>query len=118
MTDHIARHRKLMASFGSLNKAQPSAMEGFGRLHRGALAEGALSRKTKELIALAIAVTQHCDGCISIHAHDAVHAGATVEEADEVMAVAVLMGGGPAAVYAAEAREAIAAFVAELGDRS
>lgn len=110
MTDHVARYRQLMAAFGSLNHAQPEAMEGFGRLHRGALAEGALARKTKELMALVIAVTQHCDGCITIHAHDAIHAGATLEEIDEAVAVAVLMGGGPAAVYGAQAREAAVAF--------
>lgn len=111
MTDHIARHRKLMRGFGDLNRVQPDAMEGFGHLHRGAVADGALSRKTKELAALAIAVTQHCDGCITIHSHDAVRAGATAQEVDEILAVAILMGGGPAAVYAAEARDATAAFL-------
>ncbi len=110
MDDHSSRYKELMAGFRDLNEVQPAAMDGFGRLHRGALADGALTRKNKELMALAIAVAQRCGDCVSIHAHDAIHAGATEDEVAEAVAVAVLMGGGPAAVYGAKAREAAAEF--------
>jgi len=74
------------------------------------MTEGALSARTKELIALAIAITVRCDGCIAYHVHDAVHAGATRGEIVEAIGVAVLMGGGPSAIYGAEALEALEQF--------
>jgi AhpD family alkylhydroperoxidase len=88
----------------------PGPMSGFGQLHRHAVAEGALSTKVKELIALGIGIAARCDGCIAYHVHDALRAGATRKEIVEAIGVAVLMGGGPAAVYGAEAFEALSQF--------
>ncbi|MFE0252355.1 carboxymuconolactone decarboxylase family protein [Streptomyces sp. NPDC059010] len=51
-----------------LRKAIPQVYEGYRQLHDSALAAGALDAKTKELIALAIAVSKECDGCIAAHA--------------------------------------------------
>jgi AhpD family alkylhydroperoxidase len=62
-----------------------------------------LDTKTKELIALAIAVSKECDGCIAAHAHAAVPYGATPQEAAEAIGVTFLMNGGPATVYGARA---------------
>jgi len=93
-----------------LGKEIPGTMGGFNQLHRKAMTEGALSARTKELIALAIAITVRCDGCIAYHVHDAVHAGATRGEIVEAIGVAVLMGGGPSAIYGAEALEALEQF--------
>ncbi len=67
------------------------------------MAEGAVSAKHKELIALAIGVTQRCSGCIGFHIKALQKLGATRQELDEMLAVAVYMGGGPALMYAAEA---------------
>jgi AhpD family alkylhydroperoxidase len=50
-----------------LRKAQPDAMAAFGQMARSAMAEGVVSAKHKELIALAIGITQHCSGCIGFH---------------------------------------------------
>ena len=72
--------------------------------------KGALSTKTKELIALSIAISVRCDGCIAFHVHDAIAAGADRQEIAEAIGVAVLMGGGPAVVYGAEALEALRQF--------
>ena len=55
-----------------LRRAIPDVYAGFGRLHDAALADGALSTRTKELIALALSVAEGCDGCIAAHAHAAV----------------------------------------------
>jgi AhpD family alkylhydroperoxidase len=74
--------------------------------------EGALSTKVKELIALAIAITVRCDGCIAYHVHDARKAGATRQELVETIGVAVMMGGGPSVMYGAEALEALNQFEA------
>lgn len=74
-------------------------LQGFGALHKASLADGALDSKTKELIALGIAITVRCDGCISFHVHDALTAGASKEEITETVSVAILMGVGPSVVY-------------------
>lgn len=72
-----------------------------------------MSAKVKELLALAIAVTVRCDGCIAFHVQDALRAGATREEIVEGLGVAILMGGGPAVIYAAQALTAVDQFDAE-----
>lgn len=112
-TDYPARHRELTAGFRTLAEANPSTMDGFGRIHRAATTTGALSQKHKELMALAIAIVIHCDGCIAFHVRDAVRAGATREEVAETVGVAILMGGGPAAVYSTEAMEAYDQFTVD-----
>jgi AhpD family alkylhydroperoxidase len=93
-----------------LKKAAPDAMNGFYSMSRAATADGALDKKTKELIALAIGVTQRCDGCIGFHAKALKELGATKEEIAEVMAMCVYMGGGPALMYAADALRAFDQF--------
>jgi AhpD family alkylhydroperoxidase len=72
---------------------------------------GVLGAKTKELMALAISIVQRCDGCISFHVQAAVEAGATRQELAETLGVAIMMGGDPATVYAAQALNAIDAFL-------
>lgn len=112
VTDFVNRHEELSQGFQDLRKAAPEVMSGFAKMHRAATADGALPAKTKELIALAISITSHCDGCISFHTHDALRAGATAAEIEETVGVAILMGGGPAAVYGADALEALKQFEA------
>jgi AhpD family alkylhydroperoxidase len=65
----------LRAPYRELVDAIPDVMSGYGAMHKGAMAEGALSTRMKELIALAIAITRECDGCISAHARGAAHRG-------------------------------------------
>ena len=65
--------------------------------------DGALDKKTKELIALALGVAAHCDGCIGFHTEALVKLGATREEIEETLGMAVYMGGGPSLMYAADA---------------
>lgn len=95
-----------------LSKELPGAMSGFASLHKAAFADGVLSRKSKELIALGIAIAACCDGCIAYHVHDSIKAGATHEEIIEAIGVAILMGGGPAMVYGCEALAALEQFEA------
>lgn len=94
----------------NLRQAIPDVYAGFKELHTSALKEGALPAKTKELIALSIAVVEHCDGCIASHARGAVRAGATKEEAAEAIGVTFLMAGGPATVYGPRAYAAFCDF--------
>ena len=99
----------------TLMAAQPEVMEAFWGLHEAATADGALGRKTKELIALAISVVAQCDDCISHHTYDALEAGATREEIGDALAIAILMGGGTGVVYATHAIESVDQFLAQAG---
>jgi AhpD family alkylhydroperoxidase len=93
-----------------LRERIPDAYKGFAQLHHGALEEGELSASTKELIALAIAVHKGCDGCIAAHARGAARKGATEQEVAEALGVTLLMGGGPASIYAPRAWDAFKEF--------
>ena len=96
-----------------LRHAIPQVFAGYKELLDSALAPGVLDVRTKELIALAIAVSKECDGCIAAHAHAAVQHGATPAEAAEAIGVTFLMNGGPATVYGARAFDAFREFYAE-----
>ena len=104
------QYNKLIGLLGDLNQAIPDTMQGFHALHKAAVAPNTVSTKTKELIALGIAITVRCDGCIAFHIQDALKAGATRNEIVETLGVAILMGGGPALMYACEALEALKQF--------
>jgi AhpD family alkylhydroperoxidase len=110
--------RDYSKNYNDLNKAMkklgtriPASIKSFNGLHTASTAKGALTKKTKELIALGIAITVRCDGCIAFHVHDSLQAGATSEEIMETIGVAVMMGGGPSLVYGCEAMEALDQFV-------
>lgn len=102
--------RDLNRGIAQLHQAAPQAMDGFSNLARNALKAGVLSELHKELMALAIGVAGHCDGCIAFHARKLSHLGAKREELMETLAVAVYMGGGPSLMYAAEAVNAFDEF--------
>ena len=95
------------AQLATLRASTPEVMKSFNELGRAATADGALDRKTKELIALALSVASRCDPCIGFHTKSLVALGATRQELDETLGVATYMGGGPSLMYAASA---IAAF--------
>ena len=104
------RLRNVKKNSQTLAAAQPAVIETFEKFHQTAGASGALDRKTKELMALAISVTHGCDDCIAHHVHDAIEAGATREEFADALSVAVLMGGGPGMIYASHAIDAVDQF--------
>lgn len=102
--------RDLAPLHRELRRAIPDVYRGFGELHRAAFTAGALDVRTKELIALAIAVVEGCDGCIASHAEAAVRAGATRPEAAEAIGVTFLMHGGPATIHGPRAYAAFCEF--------
>jgi AhpD family alkylhydroperoxidase len=112
-TNYPELHRELQLVLGKLAKELPGPMGGFGRLHKEATQAGALATKTKELMALAISIVARCESCIAFHVHDALRAGATRQEVLETIGVAVMMGGGPASMYACEAYDALQQFEAK-----
>lgn len=94
-------------NLATLRSDKPDLMKAFNDMARAATRDGALDKKTKELIALALGVAAHCDACIGFHAQALVRLGATKEEVEEALGMAVYMGGGPSLMYAANA---VAAF--------
>ncbi len=99
--------KQISANLRKLRKDIPDTMQAFSALAQAATHDGALDRKTKELIALALGVAAHCDGCIGFHSRTLVELGATRQEVEEALGMAVYMGGGPSLMHAADA---IAAF--------
>lgn len=117
MKDYIALHHHLESRLAQLGQEIPLPMGGFARLHKKAIDDGALNRKVKELMALAISIVVGCEGCIVYHTHDAVQAGATRGELLETIAVGVMMGGGPGSIYGAHALDAIEQFLPDLNNQ-
>jgi len=111
--DYPARRHELQGLMVRLGRELPAPVGGFAGLHKAATAKGALDTKAKELIALGIAVAIRCDSCIAFHVHDALAAGASRAEVLETLGVAVMMGGGPAAMYACDALNALDQFQSE-----
>ncbi len=107
-TENYPEYRKeLNGLYKELAQSIPEVTKSFGGLSGSALQDGDLSKKMKELIAIGIGVSKRCDGCIAYHVGGALKAGATDQEVIEAIGVAVLMGGGPASIYACEALKAL-----------
>lgn len=104
--------KSLNAGTAGVKAKIPNVYQGFGDMYRAAYADGALSAKVKELMAVSIAVRECCDGCIASHVRSAVRKGATAEEMAEAIGVAIQMGGGPASIYASHAWDAYEEFAA------
>jgi AhpD family alkylhydroperoxidase len=101
------------ASLGTFSKEVPQTTKGFGQMGQAAKTEGALSEKTKEFIALGIAVSTKCDSCIGFHVRSLVRLNTTREELSEALAMATYMGGGPSFAYSAKAMDAYDQFSAD-----
>ena len=94
----------------TLRKDIPDVMAGFSAMAQAATKDGALDKKTKELVALGIAISTRCDGCIGFHTETLVKLGCTKAEFEETLGMAVYMGGGPSLMYAANAMAAYEEF--------
>jgi AhpD family alkylhydroperoxidase len=101
------------ANIGKLNKEIPETVKGFGMMGKAAKTDGALSEKTKELIALGIAIATRCDSCIGFHVRSLVRLGTTREEFCEALSMATYMGGGPSYAFSAKALAAYDLYAAD-----
>ncbi len=102
--------KDISVQLAKLREALPEVMTGFSSLAAASSKEGVLSKHTKELIAMALAVAARCDGCIGFHAQALVKQGVSRDEFMETLALAIYMGGGPSLMYAAEALAAFEEF--------
>ncbi|WP_171233330.1 carboxymuconolactone decarboxylase family protein [Ruegeria sp. HKCCA4812] len=98
------------ANIGTLSKEVPETVRGFGIMGNAAKTDGALSEKTKEFMALGIAIATRCDSCIGFHVRALVRLGATRAQMCEALAMATYMGGGPSYAYSAKALKAFDEF--------
>lgn len=89
----------------ALNKTIPETAKAFGALGKTVKEGGVLEFKTKEFVALGIAVATKCDACIALHIDTLVRIGASREEIGDVLGMTIQMGGGPSMMYAAKALE-------------
>ncbi len=94
---------KIIPKSNSLLRQLPDVANCFNQLHDSIMTDGALSEKTKELIAVGISVAIRCSPCIQNHVAKAVQTGNSDAEVSEAISVGILMGGGPATAYASEA---------------
>ena len=111
-TDWPETARDLSLELRNLHAGASDVMKAFSTIAQAALAPGALDAKTKELIALAIAVATRCDDCVAFHSKAAVEQGATRDEVLETLGMAIYMGAGPSAMYASHALGAFTQFEA------
>lgn len=113
MIDWNEYQKELMTTIGKIAQISPETVSGYQTLHAAGKKTNLLGTKVRELIALAVAVTTHCDGCITVHTSNAIKAGATKEEIAEALGVAVAMNAGAALVYSARVMDAYAAKTTE-----
>ncbi len=113
MSDMSQTMHDFKMGMGMMTSEAGDTMKAFNAFMEEVLRAGALDTKTKELIALGMAITARCSYCIGIHVSKALHAGVTHAEIVEVCKVAMLMGGGPAMTYVAEVKKALDLFEKE-----
>lgn len=106
-TNYLDLTQEVSKNLATLRKDIPDLMKGFNEMARAATCDGALDKKTKELIGIALSVAARCDPCIGFHMQALVRLGVSKIELEEALGMAVYMGGGPSLMYSANA---IAAF--------
>lgn len=102
--------KEVATQMRTLRQTQPDLMAAFSQLAAAGTKEGALSKKTRELVALGIAIACRCDDCIGFHVQTLVKLGTTRAELEDVLGTAVYMGGGPSMMYATHALKAFEDF--------
>ena len=110
MLDWNQYRTELLAGVGGLGKLSPDTVRGYVQLGGAGAKTGHLDAKTRELIALACAVTLRCDGCITVHTDAAKKQGATKEEIAEALGVAISLNAGAALVYSVRTMDAFNAL--------
>ena len=108
--DYAQIANDVIAGVGLVRQGSPDAMKAFASLSTAGTAPNAIDTKTKELMALAIGIAVHCDGSVAYHTKMAHQNGASRQEILETVALAIYMGGGPAAVYGGDAVRAYDQF--------
>jgi AhpD family alkylhydroperoxidase len=107
MLDWNEYRKQLAFGVKEVGQLSPDTVKGYIELSSAGQKADLLGAKIRELIALAVAVTARCDGCIAVHAEAAIRHGATKEEIAEALGVAVAVNAGAALVYSARVMDAV-----------
>jgi AhpD family alkylhydroperoxidase len=113
MLDWNQYRKQLATTIAEIAKSSPDLVKGYRTIVGAHATDGALDPKTRELVALAVAVTLRCDGCITTHVDLARKRGATEAEITDALGVAVMVNAGATLVYSARTIDAYHASVAE-----
>jgi AhpD family alkylhydroperoxidase len=106
MLDWNEYRKQLAVGVKEIGQLSPDTIKGYIELSSAGQKKNLLGAKTRELIALAVAVTARCDGCITVHTEAAIKHGATNEEIAEALGVATAVNAGAALVYSARVMDA------------
>jgi AhpD family alkylhydroperoxidase len=115
MLDWNQYQKQVLAQVAEIGKMSPDTLRGYRSLTDAGNKANLLGGKVRELIALAVAVTRQCDGCITIHTDSAIRQGATREEIIEALGVAIAVNAGATLVYSSRVMDA---FTAKTTDAS
>lgn len=113
MLDWNGYRTQILAGIGELAKISPGTLRGYRELSAAGTKTDVLGAKTRELIALAVAVTRQCDGCITVHTEAALKHGATKDEIAEALGVAISVNAGAALVYSTRVMDAVSAITSQ-----
>ncbi len=106
MMDWNGYRQQLVETIGKIARLSPETVKGYNTLSAAGTKTNHRDPKTRELIALAVAVTLRCDGCITVHTDAAIKNGGSREEIAEALGVAVSVNAGAALVYSARVIDA------------
>ena len=106
MLDWNDYRKQLAAGLKEIGQLSPDTMRGYMALSAAGQKADLLGAKVRELIALAVAVTLRCDGCITVHTEAAIKRGATKQEIAEALGVATTVNAGAALVYSTRVMDA------------
>lgn len=104
--DWKAYKGQITGAVREIGASNPELVKAYAQFHHATSASKHLDTKTRELIALAVAVSLRCDGCINAHSEAAARAGATKDEIAEALGVAVMVNAGATMVYSAHVVDA------------
>jgi AhpD family alkylhydroperoxidase len=111
MLDWNEYQKQIGAQLAQFMKLTPDSVRGYQQLSGANAKDSKLGAKVRELISLAVAVTTHCDGCITIHTDNALKAGASREEIAEALGVAMAMNAGATLIYSLRTLDAVDAHL-------
>lgn len=110
MLDWSGYRQQVLGMVAEIGRSSPGTVRGYRELGSAGATRDLLGAKTRELIALAVAVTRQCDGCIAIHVDAALRHGATRDEVAEALGVAIAVNAGAALVYSSRVMDAFEAM--------
>ena len=110
MLDWNDYRKQLAAGIKDIGQLSPDTIKGYMALSGAGQKTDLLGAKVHELIALAVAVTLRCDGCIAVHTAAAIQRGASKAEIAEALGVATTVNAGAALVYSTRVMDAFGEY--------